>query len=444
MLPSAQPARSKHAHRLRHLLLEIEAYAGAVSVGVAQRRQGIARITGKRLARLRKGDSIRKVAGFAVTEKGGDFELARLAPELVPLLDFSDILLLAEGVIETVSGRIHAATGRRRRQIEHAGAQREDALVPLGGSAVGVAPGIARIVERAGIDQRPVHEIGLRIVRVFVGVEHVDNGELADPEDQAVRRIRLRKQVDVGVGLLRLAAEVDRLPNEIALRARVRIVEAELVGFAAREAGYAVRVAKTMALIDLGVEPEFRALPQPDAGEQREVERFPRVACRRKTILAQKWRSDVGVALVHKRTLTVQAKVVRLGCRPSLSDDRRNDRSGVVAELVVQTEAQFLELKIGAHRLRSQIGRAGLAIICEQIFQARGPVPRDRHFNAGSGRPAQPPQERGYVVAGRDLGQRLLIVCPGKSAGGIEQPVSRARNRRGRARCRRPAPFRRS
>ena len=77
------------------------------------------------------------------------------------------------------------------------------------------------------------------------------------------------KQVDVGVGLLRLAAKIDGLPDEIALCARVRIVEAELVGFAAREAGNAVRVGETMALIDLGVEPELRALPQPQAGEER-------------------------------------------------------------------------------------------------------------------------------------------------------------------------------
>ena len=253
----------KHAHRLRQLLLKIKAHAGAVPVGIAQRRQGIARIAGKRLAWLRKSDSIRKVAGFAVTEKGSDFELARLAPELVPLLDFSNVLLLAERVIETVSGSVHAAAGRRRRQIEHTCAQGKDALIPFGRRAIGVTPGVAGIVERAGIDQRPVHEIGLGIVGIFVGIEYVDDGELADPQDQTVRCIRLRKQVDVGVDLLRLAAEVDGLPDEIALRARVRIVEAELVGFAAREAGYAVRVAKTMALIDLGVEPEFRALPQP-------------------------------------------------------------------------------------------------------------------------------------------------------------------------------------
>ena len=119
----------------------------------------------------------------------------------------------------------------------------------------------------------------------------------------------------------------------------------------------------------------------------------------------------------------MQAKVVRLGCRPPFGDDRRGERSGVVAELVVQTETQFLELKVGAHRLRSQICGARLAVICEQIFESRGPMPRDRHFDAGSGRPAQSPQERGYVVAGRDLGQRLLIVCPGEAAGGIEQPM---------------------
>ena len=251
------------------MLLEIEAYAGAVAVAVAQRRKGGAGIAGKRLAGLRKSDSARKVAGFAVTEEGGNFELARLAPKLVPFLDFTDILLLAERVVETVGGSVQGAAGRRRRQIEHAAAQSKDALIPFGGRAIGVTPGIAGIVERAGIDQRPVEEIGLRIVGVFVGVEYVDNGELADPQDQAVRRIRLRKQVDVGIGLLRFATEVDGLPDEIALRARVRIVEAELVGFAARETGYAVRVGETMALIDLGIEPEFRALPQPHAGEQR-------------------------------------------------------------------------------------------------------------------------------------------------------------------------------
>ena len=106
-----------------------------------------------------------------MTEKGGDFELARLAPELVPLLDFSDVLLLAERVIETVSGSIHAAAGRRRRQIEHTSAQSKDALIPFGRRAIGVTPGFAGIVERAGINERPVHEIGLGIVGIFVGIE---------------------------------------------------------------------------------------------------------------------------------------------------------------------------------------------------------------------------------------------------------------------------------
>jgi hypothetical protein len=44
-----------------------------------------------------------------------------------------------------------------------------------------------------------------------------------------------------------------------------------------------------MTLIDLGVEPELRAFPKPQAGVERKVERFPRIPYRPQTILAQKW-----------------------------------------------------------------------------------------------------------------------------------------------------------
>ena len=36
---------------------------------------------------------------------------------------------------------------------------------------------------------------------------------------------------------------------------------------------------------------------------------------------------------------------------------------------IVQTEAQFLQLKVGAHWLRSQLCRARLAIVGEQILE---------------------------------------------------------------------------
>jgi hypothetical protein len=103
-----------------------------------------------------------------VAEEGGHFELARLAPELVPFLDFTDILLLAEGVIEPVGGSVQGAAGRHCRQVEHAASQGKDALIPFGRSAIGITPGVAGVVERAGIDQGPVEEICLRIVGVLL------------------------------------------------------------------------------------------------------------------------------------------------------------------------------------------------------------------------------------------------------------------------------------
>ena len=76
------------------------------------------------------------------------------------------------------------------REIEQAAAQGPVSLVPLGGGAVGVTPGVGGIVERAGVDQRPVHEILARILRIFVGIEHVGDRELADGDNQPVGGLR--------------------------------------------------------------------------------------------------------------------------------------------------------------------------------------------------------------------------------------------------------------
>jgi hypothetical protein len=59
------------------------------------------------------------------------------------------------------------------REIKQAATQRPRTLIPFGGRAIGIAPGVRRIVEGAGIDQRPVHEIAARIVRIRDGIEQV-------------------------------------------------------------------------------------------------------------------------------------------------------------------------------------------------------------------------------------------------------------------------------
>jgi hypothetical protein len=72
--------------------------------------------------------------------------------------------------------------------------------------------------------------------------------------------------VDVGLKLLRFAAEIDGLAHECALHADIRIVGAEFVRLCARETGGAVRISHAEALVDFRIEPEFSALPQPHTG----------------------------------------------------------------------------------------------------------------------------------------------------------------------------------
>ena len=104
------------------------------------------------------------------------------------LFDLADQLELPEGRIEIAAAGAYSAS-RGHRQVEHAAAQRPASLIPFSGRAVGVSPAVAGIVERPGIDQRPVEEIAFRIVRVSVGVEDIDDREAADREHQPVRRL---------------------------------------------------------------------------------------------------------------------------------------------------------------------------------------------------------------------------------------------------------------
>lgn len=86
----------------------------------------------------------------------------------------------------------------------------------------------------------------------FAYLDHV-----ADRQHQAVGRLQTGELTDVGVHLLGFAAEIDGLPNDMALDARVGVGEAEPVQVGARKSGHAVRVRETEALIDLGLDPSF-------------------------------------------------------------------------------------------------------------------------------------------------------------------------------------------
>ena len=77
---------------------------------------------------------------------------------------------------------------------------------------------------------------------------------------------------EIVVDVFGLAAEIDGLPQEGALQPRIGCGRTELVGFRARKAGDAVGIVQTKALVDFWIGPEFRALPQLDAGGERDVE----------------------------------------------------------------------------------------------------------------------------------------------------------------------------
>lgn len=161
------------------------------------------------------------------------------------------------------------------REIEYAAPEGPVALVPFDGGAVGEAPGVGRVVERAGVNQRPVHKILARIVRILIGVEHVRDRELSDGQDQAIGSLRAGELVDVGIDLLGLSAEIERLAEEGARNAGVGRCAPYLVSFAAREAGHAKGRAQTEALVDLRIGPELSASPGPKAGVEGHVPRLP-------------------------------------------------------------------------------------------------------------------------------------------------------------------------
>ena len=120
----------------------------------------------------------------------------------MPFLDFSDQLELLEGRVQTVGRTATGAALGDWRHVENSAAQREAALIPFGGCAVGRFPGVCGIVERASVYHCPIHEIAATIICVPVGIKYVDDLELADREHQSVRRLPASELIDIGIHFL--------------------------------------------------------------------------------------------------------------------------------------------------------------------------------------------------------------------------------------------------
>ncbi len=83
------------------------------------------------------------------------------------------------------------------------------------------------------------------------------------------------KLVEVGVGSLGCAAEIDGLAQEQPLELEVGRALADLVGLAAGEAGHAQGVGEAKALVDLRIDPDLGPSPGPHAAIEGEIEGLP-------------------------------------------------------------------------------------------------------------------------------------------------------------------------
>ena len=108
------------------------------------------------------------------------------------------------------------------------------------------------------------------------------------------------------------------------------------------------------ALIELRIDPQFGAAPQPHAREERRVGRLAALTAMRQAVGPLKRRSDCGVALPNQRRLAVKIQPVLVRRRRRLGDHRQCVyRHHIVAELIIQAGAYLLQRKIGIEPLRA-------------------------------------------------------------------------------------------
>ena len=261
---------------------------------------------------------------------------------------------------------------------------------------------------------------------IFDGVEYVGNAELADREDQPVGRLLAGELIDVGIHLLGGAAEVDGLADEGTGHPHIGIVAADLVGFAARKSREAEGVAEPEALVDLRIDPQFRALPQLQSGIERGVPGL--AACIGvEAVGAAVRRAKRRRVLADISGLAVNAPVVALERRQAPIAGTR----AVAAELVIQPEANLLHGKVRVEALSGQRKRhAGGAEAGIEVFEPCGPMRHQRRLDPRPHGPAAPSRQldfdgaaarAGGVVA--ELGARQAIRGPGIAGGPVIEPA---------------------
>ena len=187
---------------------------------------------------------------------------------------------------------------------------------------------------------------------IFVVVKDVGNAKFSDREDEPVGGLAFGKLIDAGIHFLRLAAEIDRLPDESPLAGAHRDSLSDLVGFAAGESGNAERVVEPKSLIDLRIDPQLGALPQPHADIERGVPGLAALTAAGQAVGSLIGRAEGRIALFEERGLAVKVEGVRIRRGRRLVTSAACAGERVVAELIVQAGAQFVQREVGIDPLR--------------------------------------------------------------------------------------------
>jgi len=105
-----------------------------------------------------------------------------------------------------------------------------------------------------------------------------------DREDEPVGGLALGELIKAGVHFLGVAAEINCLPDESPLDARIGVIGANFISFAVGVSGNSVRAVEPESLINFRIDPEFSALPQPRAEVERGVPSLATLTASRQTV----------------------------------------------------------------------------------------------------------------------------------------------------------------
>ncbi|MCY1172097.1 hypothetical protein D9M73_122260 [compost metagenome] len=232
----------------------------------------------------------------------GDADSAVAVPDRVAMLDFAIELKLAEIALQ------HLAIGDFG-EVEQPGPHRPRPPIPFDRRTRTIAPGVGGIIEAAGIDERPVDEIGARIMRVAVGIEHIADPELAERHHHPVGRPPGGELIERRGRIVARATEIDRLAEEQPLQPEIGIALANLIRLRTGETRDAQRVGQAKALVHFRIDPHLAALPRAHPGIERRVDRFLDLV-RRQAVLPRIRRAKARRALRGEGELAVDGENV--------------------------------------------------------------------------------------------------------------------------------------